>query len=101
MQGPRKGKSVGQGLVRLSGHDGPGLTLQEVEIDSQMGLLHVVDIHLHVAARVVRRRWRPGGTASGQLLIGDVQVQPAASHVELDHVAVLHQRQGAADGRLG
>ena len=45
------------------------------------------------AVQALRRRVELG--------VVDLEVQPAAGDVELDHVAVLHQRQRAADRRLG
>ena len=61
----------------------------------------MVDVQLPVAAGQLRCRRLPRRTALGELFIADVQVQAALGHVELDQVAVLHQRERPAGRGLG
>src|SRR5438105_6525525 len=73
---------------------------QEVEIDALVGLQHGVDVELRVAALVRRLESLPGFAAARQLGLGHVEMQLSLLDVELDHVAVLNQRQRSARRRL-
>src|SRR5262245_35719120 len=68
-------------------HFGP--TLQKVEIAALIGLADVVGEHRAIAARVFRRRLRPGRLAAGHLLFTDVQMDAASVDVDFDLVAGL------------
>ena len=46
-------------------------------------------------------RRSPLGAAAGQLGFGDAQLEAATGNVQLDLVAISHQRQRPADGGLG
>src|SRR3954467_14786419 len=61
---------------------------QEVEVGTQVRLLHVVDVDLLPAALGLRQRL-PGRETACHLLVADLHLEAAGVHVELDHVAVL------------
>ena len=50
-----------------------------------------------VAAQIPRRRRPPRRAPARELLVGHAQREPPRRHVELDDVAVLHERERAAD----
>ena len=75
--------------------------LQEVEVAPLVRLQHVLRVELAVAARVLDGRGDStprGAVASSASLTRSVE--PALGHVELDEVAVAHERQRPADERL-
>src|SRR5262245_30992630 len=80
-------------LVTWAAHAAAGFPHEEVEIDALVGLLHRRAIELHPAAVGVRLRRLPLGAALGKLLVGHVEMQPSLADVELDDVAVPHQRE--------
>ena len=53
-----------------------------------------------VATHVSGWRRTPVGAAAGELVVGDSEREPAIGNVELDDVAVPHQRERPADVRL-
>ena len=63
--------------------------LEEVEVAALVGLEHVVEVERAVAAAVVRRARRPLREAPGDLVVRQVEVEPAGVDVEHDRVAVL------------
>ena len=69
----------------------PTFANQEIEIHTLICLQNVV-VKKSVPAACRRFRYFPFPLSSGQLLIGNFQVQPALRHIELDHVARPHER---------
>ena len=61
---------------------------KEIEIRTRIRLKDVVCVKFVVAAVDGAIGRAPFGTATLQLLICNLKVQPATSHVELDHVAI-------------
>src|SRR5205085_1516067 len=74
---------------------------QKVEIGAVACLQHLVDVKLPVAALERRLRRLPARTARGELALAHQELKLALRHVELDLVAVAHERERAAGGRLG
>ena len=72
----------------VAGDRRSGAADQEVEIGASVGLQHVVDVQLGIAAHRLGLRRHPGGAAAGHLGFVDMQVQAAGSDVEGDSVAV-------------
>ena len=84
----------------LAWHLGAAATDQEIEVAALIGLEHMIEIELLVTARHRRRRRRPGGAARLEFLIGHLDLEAAFGDIEDDHIALLHQRQRTAGGRL-
>src|SRR4051812_16136974 len=78
--------------MRFARHRRTALTYQEIQVRTQMRLLHMVDIQFYIAAGGHVGRY-PSGLASRQVFIVDFQMKAAFADVETDHVAVLHQRK--------
>src|SRR5262245_21072827 len=70
---------------------------EEVEVAAFIGLLHVLREDGAVAALVFPCRRFPGAFSFLQFLVGHFQIQLPFFHIELDQVAILHQRQRPAD----
>src|SRR5258708_8962663 len=60
----------------------PALADEEVEIDALVGLQYMVDVELGIAALVRRLEALPGLAPTGELVGGDVEMQPALLYVE-------------------
>src|SRR6202171_1089968 len=88
-------------LVALPADLGAGFTDQEIEVDALIRLGHGLAIELDPAAIGMRLGWLPFRFAPCELGIGDVQMDSPPGDVELDHVAVLDQRQRSTVGRFG
>src|SRR6266853_438098 len=80
-------------LVTFPADLGAGLTHQEIEVDALIRLGHGFAIELDPAAIGMRLGWLPFGFAPCELGVGYVQMDAATGDIELDHVAVLDQRQ--------
>src|SRR6185437_12920654 len=87
--------------VALAADAGPRATDEKVEIDTAVGLLHRCAVEPDPAARRMGSRWGPARAAPVQLGAGDVEVQSPPRNVELDRIAIFHQRERAARRRLG
>src|ERR1043166_1024442 len=70
---------------------------EEVEVAALVGLLDVPREHPAIAALEPGLRLLPCGPAFGKLRFGHIEIDAACRDVERDAVAVLHQRQRAAD----
>ncbi len=79
---------------------GAAATDEEVEVRTAVGLLHVVEVQLHVAAAHRRLRRCPAGATARQFRIVDLQMQTSALDVELDQITALDQREVASGCRL-
>jgi len=80
----------------MPGDFSPTATHQEVKVATLVGLQHMVDIQLAVAADdQVLRRFQVSH-ARRQLCVGDVQVQATVGAVEFDPVTFLHRGQRSA-----
>ena len=75
-------------------------THEHIEIGAEVRLLHVIDVQLVPAASRHRRRL-PVGAALSELGVAHVEMQAPRGHVDLDEIAVPHQRQRPAGGGLG
>src|SRR5664280_434699 len=82
-------------------HEGAAPADQEVEVDAFVGLQHVIDVELPVAAAERRRRPLPVLHARRELGIADVEMNAPIGHVELDEITAAHGRQGTAVGGFG
>src|SRR6516225_9921648 len=87
--------SIDHRLRRLRG------ALQEVKVAAFIGLRHMLLVEPDIAALIDALRRRPGGFAAGELLARHVEMQLARLDVDLDHVAILHQGERAADRGFG
>src|SRR3954471_5780098 len=83
--------SLKRGSVVIARHERAALADQEVEVGALVGLLHMVEVELPVAARQMGLRLFPALLPARELLLGHEQVQPSLGHVELDQVTVLDQ----------
>src|SRR3954468_1465893 len=77
-----------------------GRAFEEVEVAAAIGLRDVQRIEMPEAARVLRFGPFPLGAPARQLRIVDAQRETARGNVELDDVAVAHEREGAPDERF-
>src|SRR4026207_577444 len=93
--------SIACSSVIVARHERAAFPDEEVEIRALMGLEDVVEVKLPVSAIERRRRWLPLRLPVLKFRIGNEELQLALRDVELDAVAVLHQRQRAAGRRLG
>src|SRR4030095_12391146 len=82
---------------RLGRH---GAGLEEVEVATFVRLGHVLQVERPEPARVMRLRWRPRLAALGELFVAHLERELPPRDVELDLVAVAHERERAADMRL-
>src|SRR3954468_12435175 len=73
---------------------------EEVEVRAFVGLLDVVEVQAPVAALERGFRLLPGFFSLGKGFFGDQKLDLSLRGIELDHVAVLHERQHAARGGL-
>src|SRR5262249_56137187 len=96
MTGTRPGMTTWVSLMNLRLGD-LSRALQKIEVATFIRLADMLRIHCAVAARVARRRWRPGGAAAFKLLIAYVQMDAARRDVDLDLVAGLDQSERRAD----
>ena len=71
--------------------------LEKIEIAALIGLRDVLLVERAEAALELRLGSLPRGAAARELGGAHLELQPARRHVELDQVAVLDQRQRAAD----
>src|SRR5579859_3075797 len=85
--------------MRIARNLGAAAADEEIEIGPQMRLLHMLDIEFVPPALRDSRR-PPLASASGEFLIGYVQMQTAGRHVELDEVPVAHQCERPTLGGL-
>src|SRR5207237_54604 len=74
---------------------------EEIEVAALVSLEDVLEVEPAVAAAVSGRGRPPLSAAAGQLGVGDVQLEAAAGDVQLDLVAIAHERERAADGGFG
>ena len=65
-----------------------------------IGLLHVLDEEPAVAAREAGRRGLPALPSLGKLCVREAHVQPSPIDIDLDHVTVAQQPEGASDGNI-
>src|SRR5258708_5016266 len=77
-----------------------GGALEEVEVAALVGLADMLREQRAVAALVSGRRRLPFAFSAHQLGLVDPERKPAACHVELDQITVLHQCERAADEAL-
>src|SRR5687767_1647462 len=76
-------------------------TAKEVEVTSAVRLFDVLFVELAVAT-LMRACWRPPCLASTiELHRIDAKIQTPGVNIELDHVAVAHERERTANRRLG
>src|SRR5258707_123987 len=71
--------------------------LEEIEIAALVGLFDVPRNHPAIAALESALRLLPIGAAFGELGLGHIEVDGAGGDIQRDAVAILHQRQRAAD----
>jgi len=74
---------------------------QEIQVRALVGLQHVVEVEPPVAALELGLGRLPLCLSFLQFLTGNDQFNFSLGGVELDDVAVLHQREHAAGGGLG
>ena len=74
--------------------------LEEIEVAALVGLRDVLLVERAEAALVARRRRLPRGAAARELGVAHLELELARRHVELDQVAVPHERERTADERL-
>src|SRR3954470_2978369 len=67
--------------------------LEEIEVAAFVGLLDVLGEDHAVAAFVFPCRSLPGASPRAHLGVGNLEVQNFPLHVELDEIAVLHERE--------
>src|SRR5205085_8935639 len=89
-----------RGLVVVARHERAALADQEVEVGAVARLQHMVDVELPVAALEWRFGRLPTGAALLQLTLAHQELQLALRDVQLDLVAVAHERQRAARRRF-
>src|SRR5690606_7192557 len=77
-----------------------GAAFEEIEIAALVGLADVLLEHGAVAALVAWRQRLPFGTATGKLLIGNMEVKPSARNVYLDVITSFDKCQRSADEAL-
>src|SRR3954470_15920171 len=73
---------------------------EEVEVAAAIGLRDVQRIEMPEAARVLGFGPFPLGAPARQLGIVDAERETARGNIELDDVAVAHEREGAPDERF-
>ena len=78
--------------MRLSRNCVTAAADEKIEISSRIGLHHVADIELLVSTRHGSCWRQPLGSAEGQDLIRDIEMQTAFLHVELYFIAVTDER---------
>src|SRR5918992_551163 len=78
-----------------------GGAFKEVEIAAFVGLSYVAREDRAIAALEFALRLLPGGSSLFQFFFGNLQVQLPLLDVELDRVAVAHQRERPADAGFG
>src|SRR5438874_11229810 len=88
-------------LVVVARDEGAALADEKVEIGAVARLQHVIDVELPVTALERGLGRLPARAARGELAVAYYELQLALRHVELDLVAVAHERQRAAGGRFG
>src|SRR5687768_7403469 len=74
--------------------------VQEVEVTAFVGLRNVLTEKRAIAAREACGRRFPLGLPLRELCIAYLELELPCSDVELDEIAVLHERERAADVRL-
>src|SRR5258708_188023 len=89
---PMKASTQRWPSMRIARDFGAAAADKKVQIGAQMRLLHMLDVEFVPSALGCRRR-TPLAFAACELFIRYVQMQAASGHVELDDVAVAHQRQ--------
>src|SRR3954447_6861370 len=89
-------------LVRVPLDGGAARTDEEIEVRSRVRLEHVVDVQpLPATGGVgIGRGGGLAGRPACELLVGHVERQPAARHIQLDPVAVPDEGERSAGGRL-
>src|SRR5258706_6617342 len=90
--------AMGSVYLGLGDRCGP---LEEIEVAAFVGLLDMLGEDHAVAAFVFACRGLPGAFPLAHLGVGNLKIQNFPFHVELDEIAVLHERERAADERLG
>src|SRR5712691_11367318 len=88
--------TVGTALVVVARHEGAALAHEKVEIRAFVRLQHVIEVQAPVAARERRLGLLPLPAPLRELILRYEELQPALRDVELDLVAVLDEREGAA-----
>ena len=74
--------------------------LQKIEVAAFVRLADMLRIHRPVAARITRRRRRPGGAAARKFLVAHMQMDAARGDVDLDLVAGLAPRASGPPTKL-
>src|SRR5687768_2631393 len=74
---------------------------KKIEVTSAMRLFDVLLVKLAVAALVRACRRPPGLASTIEFVRVNAKIQTSGVKVELDHVAVAHERQRTANRRLG
>src|SRR6476659_4834479 len=90
-----------QPLVVVPWNERTALADEEVEVGALVGLLYVVEIKAPIAALERRLGRLPFRLSLLQFGVGNEELDLPFRDIELDHVAVLHQREHAAGGRFG
>src|SRR5437764_14158711 len=93
--------SMRSSSVIVARDEGAALADEKVEIGAVARLQHVIDVELPVTALERGLGRLPARAARGELAVAYYELQLALRHVELDLVAVAHERQRAAGGRFG
>src|SRR5262249_11306530 len=85
--------SINRGFIDRLAETG----LEEIEVASLIGLLDVLGEHPAIAALEAALGLLPGGAAFCQFRLIHIEIDGARGDIERDLVAILHQRQRAAD----
>src|SRR2546426_8858467 len=82
-------------------HEGAALADEKIEVGAFARLQHVIEVQLPVAALERRRGQLPVLSSLEENVFRHQEHQPALFDVQLDHVAVLDQRERAARRSFG
>ena len=88
-------------LVDFPFHFGAGFAYEDVQVCTQVGLLHVIEIDLNVAPFGVRFGRRPGSFSASEFFIGNIEMKAAVGYIQFYHVPILYQGQGTSNGSFG
>src|SRR5258708_31809932 len=93
--------TVGTALVVVPRHEVAAFPNEEIEVRALVRLQHVIEIKTPVAARERRLGLLPFPAPLPRLLLWHEQLQTPLGDVQLDEIAVFHQRERAARSGLG